>query len=57
MTRWCPRCGQRCPQETFVLLHDEAYVTDGRRRARVYRHGPCEAIVIALVRYTHRDKG
>ena len=40
-----------------MLLHDEAYVTDGRRRARVYRHGPCAAIVIALVRYTHRDKG
>jgi hypothetical protein len=48
-TRWCPRCGRRCSGETFALLHDLAYVTDGRRRARVYEHSPCRAIVIVFL--------
>jgi hypothetical protein len=54
-TRWCPRCGERWHAETFVLLHDQAYV--GRRRARVYRHVPCSAIVVALLRYNQSDTG
>jgi len=48
-TRWCPRCCRRCSGETFALLHDEAYVTDGHRRARIYQHTPCRAIVIVLL--------
>ncbi len=49
-TRWCPRCNERSSGETFSLLHDAAYITDGRRRARIYEHAPCRAIVIAVLR-------
>jgi hypothetical protein len=37
------------------LLHDEAYVTDGRRLARIYRHDACGAIVVVLLRYNRSD--
>jgi hypothetical protein len=53
--RWCPRCKARFSQETFSLLHDQAYLGDGRTRARVYAHEPCEAVVVVLLRYNHGD--
>jgi hypothetical protein len=45
--RWCPRCERRCSAESFTLLFDLAYLD--RRRARVYEHVPCDAIVIAVL--------
>lgn len=56
-SRWCPRCDQRFDLETFSLLHDQAYVGDGRMRARIYQHGACRAIVIVLLRYNQHNTG